>query len=142
VEDDLAAIYDHYEQFDLALLSRFVARLDEQVERIQMFLQSGAIRFESYRRALLKRFPYMAVYLVGANQIDVLAIVAVRRDPAWIETRFLRGPMTTERSANSPQEVQPRPRSSTSLNGLKNAFPHFRLVFQHQSAMTNHRHPA
>jgi hypothetical protein len=35
---------------------------------------------------LLKRFPYMAVYLVGANRIDVLAIVAVRRDPAWIKT--------------------------------------------------------
>lgn len=86
VEDDLAAIYDHYEPFDPALLSRFEARLSEQVERIKMFPESGAILFESYRRALLKRFPYMAVYLIGTDQIDVLAIVAVRRDPAWIET--------------------------------------------------------
>ncbi|MDQ3710411.1 MAG: hypothetical protein M3387_14115 [Actinomycetota bacterium] len=62
------------------------ARLDEQVERIGMFPESGVILFESYRRVLLKRFPYMAVYLVGANRIDVLAIVAVRRDPAWIKT--------------------------------------------------------
>jgi len=86
VEDDLAAIYDHYEKFDPALLSRFEARLDEQVERIELFPESGVILFESYRRVPLKRFPYIAVYLVGANRIDVLAVVAVRRDPAWIET--------------------------------------------------------
>jgi hypothetical protein len=48
--------------------------------------ESGLILFESYRRVLLRRFPHMAVYLVGANRIDVLAVVAVRRDPAWIET--------------------------------------------------------
>lgn len=83
VENDLAAIYAHYEQFDPALVSRFEARLEEQVERIDMFPESG---LESYRRVLLKRFPHMAVYLVGANRIDVLAVVAVRRDPAWIET--------------------------------------------------------
>ena len=86
VEDDLAAIYDHYEQIDLTLRSRFETRLEEQVERIEMFPESGVILFESYRRALLKRFPYMAVYLIGTHQIEVLATVAVRRDPAWIKT--------------------------------------------------------
>lgn len=85
VEDDLASIYVHYEQFDSALPSRFEARLDEQVERIEMFPDSGAFLFESYRRALVKRFPYMLVYLVGGDRIDVLAVVGVRRDPAWIE---------------------------------------------------------
>jgi plasmid stabilization system protein ParE len=67
-------------------VSRFEARLEEQVERIETFPESGLILFESYRRVLLRRFPHMAVYLVGANRIDVLAVVAVRRDPAWIET--------------------------------------------------------
>ena len=85
VEDDLASIYDHYEQFDPALPSRFEARLDEQVERIEMFPESGAFLLESYRRVLLKRFPYMVVYLVGDDRIDVLAVVGIRRDPAWIE---------------------------------------------------------
>jgi hypothetical protein len=27
----------------------------------------------------------MAVYLVGVDRIDMLAVVSVRRDPAWIE---------------------------------------------------------
>ena len=84
VEDDLAAVYDYYEAFDPALPGRFEAGLDEQVERIELFPESGAILFESYRRALLKRFPYMAVYLVGVDRVDVLAVVSVSRYPAWI----------------------------------------------------------
>lgn len=65
VEEDLASIYDYYEAFDPALPGRFETRVGEQVERIEMFPESGAVLFESYRRVLLKRFPYMAVYLVG-----------------------------------------------------------------------------
>lgn len=57
----------------------------EQVERIELFPQSGAILFESYRRAPLKRFPHMAVYLVGDDRLELLAVVDVRRDPARIE---------------------------------------------------------
>ena len=57
----------------------------EQVERIELFPESGAILFESYRRAPLRRFPHMAVYLVGDDRPELLAVVDVRRDPAWIE---------------------------------------------------------
>lgn len=85
VETDIAAIYDHYEQFDPALPSRFEARLDEQIERIEMFPKSGALLFESYRRVLVKRFPYMAVYLVREDRVDVLGVLGVQRDPEWIE---------------------------------------------------------
>lgn len=86
VEDDIAAIYDHYEQFDPALPGRFEVRLDQQIERIGMFPESGAFLFEPYRRVLLKRFPYMAVYVVRDDRIDVLAVMGVQRDPAWVET--------------------------------------------------------
>lgn len=85
VEDDLATIYDYYEAFDPALPGRFEARLDEQFERIELFPESGVILFESYRRVLLKRFPYMAVYLVGEGRIYLLAVINVRRDPEWIK---------------------------------------------------------
>ncbi|MEQ6902900.1 type II toxin-antitoxin system RelE/ParE family toxin [Nocardioides sp. YIM 152588] len=85
VEDEIAAIYAHYEQFDAVLPGRFEARLDEQVERLAMFPDSGAILFEDYRRVLLTRFPYMAAYVVRDDRIDVLAVVNVRRDPVWIE---------------------------------------------------------
>lgn len=85
VEEDLDAIVTHYASLDPALPGRFRVRLMEQVERIELFPKSGAILFESYRRAPLKRFPYMAVYLVGDERLELLAVLDVRRDPAWIE---------------------------------------------------------
>lgn len=84
VEVDRAANHDYYETFDPAPPSRFEAKPDEQVERMELFRQPGAILFESSRRALLKRFPYMAVYLVGVDCIDRLAVLGVSRDPARI----------------------------------------------------------
>lgn len=85
VEEDLDAIAARYALLDPALPGRFRFRLLEQVLRIELFPESGAILFESYRSALLKRFPHMAVYLVGADRLELLAVVDVRRDPAWIE---------------------------------------------------------
>lgn len=81
VEDDLACIYNYFEAFDPILPGRFELRLDEQIERIEQFAESGPILFESYRRVLRKRFPYMAVYLVGGDCPDLLAVVHVQRDP-------------------------------------------------------------
>lgn len=85
VEEDLDAIVAHYAPLDPALPGRFRARLLEQVERIELFPESGAILFESYRRAPLKRFPYMVVYVVDDDRLELLAVLGVRRNPAWIE---------------------------------------------------------
>jgi len=85
VDEDLASILAYYGERDPALPSRFRARLKEQVDRLVLFPESGAILFEAYRRVVLKRFPYMAVYITSGDRIDVLALVSVRRDPEWIE---------------------------------------------------------
>lgn len=85
VEEDLDTIVARYAPLDPSLPGRFRGRLLEQIERIELFPESGAILFESFRRAPLKRFPYMAVYLVQGERLELLAVVDVRRDPAWIE---------------------------------------------------------
>jgi plasmid stabilization system protein ParE len=85
VEHDLDQILGYYRERDPALPARFRARLKDQIDRIQLFPESGAVLFESYRRTSLRRFPFMVVYRVGDDRIDVLAVVSARRDPAWIE---------------------------------------------------------
>lgn len=79
------AIVDRCAALDPALPARFRARLRDQVERIELFPESGAILFSSYRRVLLKRFPYMAVYLVDDDRFEMLAVLDIRRDPMRIE---------------------------------------------------------
>ena len=88
VEMDVDAIVAHYAELDPTLPGRFRARLLEQVERIELFPDSGAILFEFYRRALIKRFPYMAVYAVGDSGPLLLAVINVKRDPGWIQARL------------------------------------------------------
>lgn len=85
VEQDVDAILAYYRERDPALPPRFRARLKDQVDRMVLFPKSGPILFGAYRRTLIHRFPYMAVYRVTDDRIEVLAVVSVRRDPAWIE---------------------------------------------------------
>lgn len=115
VEEDLDAIAAYYAPLDPALPGRFRARLMEQVERIELFPESGAILFESFRRASLKRFPYMAVYLAGAGRQELLAVLDVRRDPAWIEATIARcgGVAVRKWSARSSTETDSRRRRPT-----------------------------
>lgn len=39
-------------------------------------------------RMLAKRFPYAIYYEVAAEVVYVIAVLPVRRDPAWIEDRL------------------------------------------------------
>jgi toxin ParE1/3/4 len=85
VEEDLADVVAYYGEIDPSLAGRLRLRFLEQVERVELYPESGAILFDSYRRVVLQRFPYMVVYLVGEERIDVLAVLNVRRDPTRIE---------------------------------------------------------
>lgn len=100
-----------------ALPSRCEVRLDEQVERIRMFPESGAFLFEPYRLVLLMRYPYIAVFVARDDHIEVLAVIGVHRDPAWVEaTVSERGDeqaAVREKSARSPAETDDRQRRPT-----------------------------
>jgi len=85
VADDVGEILDYYGSRDPSLPARFRARLAEQFDRLELFPESGAVLFDSYRRVILKRFPYLVVYLLEEDQILELAVVSYRRDPAWVE---------------------------------------------------------
>ena len=85
VEADLDSIAAYYVQRDPALPGKFLARLGEQLELLAVFPEAGAPYFDGYRRVLLRRFPIMAVYRTDGRRTEVLAVLSVRRDPAWIE---------------------------------------------------------
>jgi plasmid stabilization system protein ParE len=82
VEHDLDQILGYYRERDPALPTGFRARLKDQIDRIRLFPESGALLFEDYRRTSLRRFPFIVVYRVSDDRIDVLAVVSARRDPA------------------------------------------------------------
>ncbi|GAA1828687.1 hypothetical protein GCM10009812_21570 [Nocardioides marinus] len=98
VEDDIAAIQAHYEQIDPVLPDRFESRLDDQVERLSMFPESGAVTFDVYRRVLVKRVPYIANYRVVHRWVEVSAIVSTRMTPPRSRRWLLSGRGSSARS--------------------------------------------
>ena len=104
VEEDLDAIIAHYAARDPALPGRFRARLMEQVERIELFPESGAILFESYRRAPLKRF--------RTSPCTSLATTGLSCSPSWTFVAIPpgskgRSPTMPNRPENAFVQVRP-----------------------------------
>jgi plasmid stabilization system protein ParE len=74
VEQDLDAIVDYSRERDPALSAWFRTRFKVQVDRIVLFPESGTVLFGSYRRTRIHRFPYMQVYRVVDDRVEVLAV--------------------------------------------------------------------
>jgi hypothetical protein len=87
-----------------------------------------------YRRVPINRFPYIAVYLVGDDRIDVLALINIRRDPAWIVAPCLQAVRCI---ASSPQTVRKNFRRDrlrpTMPNAPESAFVQVRRYFTARS---------
>lgn len=45
-------------------------------------------QFYGYYRVLSKRFPYALYYQLSPRHITIVAILPVRRNPAWLSTQF------------------------------------------------------
>ena len=83
-QDDLAATYDWYEAQRVGLGEDFLACIDACFERIRRTPELYAVAFESYRRALVRRFPYAVIYEADANAITIYGVFHTSRDSeAW-----------------------------------------------------------
>jgi len=79
-EDDLVAIYDWYEEQRLGLGEQFLDCVDACFENVRRTPESYAVAFETYRRALVRRFPYAVIYEAGADAITVCGVFHTSRD--------------------------------------------------------------
>ncbi len=85
VEADVIEVFDYYRAISPELPEQFLGRLRQSLDFVEHHPLAGGPLFESYRHVVLRRFPYMIVYAVTDETVDVLAAIHVRRDPAWIE---------------------------------------------------------
>jgi len=77
-----------YERRRPGLGLRFLEELDHVLNRVSAApLQFPAVH-PSVRRALLNRFPYSAYFLVGEEELEVIAVLHQRRHPDTWRSRF------------------------------------------------------
>lgn len=81
VEDDLAEAYAWYEAQRPGLGEEFMTCVEAALRALTRHPAMHALVHESYRRALLRRFPYSIFYEYAAGVITVFAVFHSSRDP-------------------------------------------------------------
>ena len=86
-EDDLPAGREFYDRQEPGVGDYFAAALAADIDSLILFAGIHSIEF-GFHRALSKRFPFGAYYLIEDAVIRVYAVLDLRRDPAWIRRRL------------------------------------------------------
>ena len=86
-ELDEATQYYDYELPGLGY--RFFQEVDAAIERIRVFPEGWIKIGERTRRCMLKAFPYALFYTIENNEILVLAVAHLHRDPKSYKDRII-----------------------------------------------------
>ena len=78
---DVADAYVWYEGRRIGLGEEFLSSVDACVEGIRRQPEMCALVHESYRRALIRRFPYAVFYDYSEATVTVYAVFHTSRDP-------------------------------------------------------------
>ena len=76
-----AALY--YDLENPGLGSSFLEEVDRCLQSIENHPEAGVILRGSVRRRLLRRFPYALLYKIKPSSIRILAVMNLKRRPAY-----------------------------------------------------------
>ena len=79
--EDLVQAYDWYESQRVGLGEEFLGCVDASIESIRRFPDMYAIAFETYRRALVRRFPFAIFYEHSESVVTIYCVFHTSRDP-------------------------------------------------------------
>lgn len=85
-EQDISEAYDWYEKRRPGLGEEFLSCVDACVQRICRSPELHATVYEEYRRALVRRFPYVIFYEYADKTLTVYCVFHSSRNPGkWRE---------------------------------------------------------
>ena len=80
-EADVQAAFDWYEAQAQGLGHEFLRALDVCYATIERWPEAYPVVYREFRRALLRRFPYLVYYRASATVIEVVACVHGKQHP-------------------------------------------------------------
>lgn len=84
-EQDIAEGYAWYEEQRVGLGEEFLSCVDACIEALRRMPEMHAKIYESYRRALVRRFPYAVFYEYAEGTVTVYSVFHTSQDPEkWI----------------------------------------------------------
>ena len=80
-EQDIADAYDWYQRQEIGLGDEFLRCVDACIQFIAKNPEMYEFAHETYRRALVRRFPYAIFYEYVENVITIYAVFHCSQDP-------------------------------------------------------------
>jgi len=88
-EQDTSLAYIWYEEQELGLGEEFLRCVDACIHFIQRNAEIHQVVHENYRRAIVRRFPYVVFYEYSDTKVIVYAIFHCSQDPKKWRSRLL-----------------------------------------------------
>lgn len=85
--DELHDAENWYHEINETLASSFVESIEVAVERIARAPQRWPICVDEFRQILVDRFPYVLIYRVMNEEVQILAVAHVKRKPGYWRDR-------------------------------------------------------
>lgn len=82
-ETELEAAENYYDAIDTELGNRFRAEFEASLDRILDFPEAWQPLSENIRRRRLVSFPFGVVYRVKLDEIRILAVMHLHREPGY-----------------------------------------------------------
>ena len=84
-EEDLAEAYGWYEGQRIGLGEEFLGCVDACIEAFRRMPEMHAQIHQTYRRALVRRFPYAVFYEYAEDTVTVYCVFQTSQDPEkWV----------------------------------------------------------
>jgi plasmid stabilization system protein ParE len=80
-ERDIAEAFSWYEDQRAGLGEDFLTCLDASLQGLRRMLEMHAIAYRTFRRALVRRFPYVVFYEFEDQRVVVYSVFHTARDP-------------------------------------------------------------
>lgn len=87
-EIELIQAIEYYEQCSKGLGQDFAIEVYASIERIITYPKAWSVIDEEIRRALVKRFPYGVLYAEDSNEIFIVAVMNLHRNPDYWKYRY------------------------------------------------------
>ena len=88
-EEEFLNAIDYYEEHKFGLGSEFAIEIHSTIENIISFPTAWPQLEHDIHRCLTQRFPYGIIYSIEKDLIFILAVMHLRREPAYWKSRIL-----------------------------------------------------
>lgn len=86
-EDEFFAAIEYYESVEAGLGSDFSLEVLKTIQNVVEYPLAWPVMVYDIRRCLTNRFPFGVIYRIEGEQVQVLAVMHLRREPGYWQER-------------------------------------------------------